>query len=445
MTSPTITGPKIISGLPGPNVSKILVDAGLDPTSYSAPIVEDGRGIYVRDPDGNVFVDLISGRAIVNTGYSHPRVVAAVQEQARRAVHSLTKDSYSLVKRLEGMLDSGRKQVYWSQSGSMATEHAIKAVRRATGRPMILGFTGSYHGTSMGALSVSGYDPSMKRHYSPLLPGVVHVPYGCCYRCPMKQEYPGCDLACLAYIEEVAFASYVPSDEVAAVFVEPVQGDAGWHVPPQGWHQGLKRLCERHGILLVADEVQTGFGRAGRWLGMDNWGVKPDVVTLAKAMGSGVPIGACVLGKDLVPQTGSEPIPIDAQSFAPTPLGVAAAHATMDVIRDERLCENAVRVGDHTRARLREMMDDHPLIGEVRGIGMITGVEIVKDRRRKTPDPEAARAICAEMFRRGVYTVAMGAYGGKAIRVEPPLVMTEAEADTAIEIIEESMMRVEKL
>jgi 4-aminobutyrate aminotransferase len=295
----------------------------------------------------------------------------------------------------------------------------------------------------MGAISLSGYDPSMKRHYGPLLPGIIHVPYASGYRCPLKMKHPDCSLACLSYIEDVAFKSYIPSDEVAAIFVEPVQGDAGWHVPPPGWHDGLKRLCERHGILHVADEVQTGFGRTGTWLGMDHWGVKPDVVILGKAMGSGVPISAVVLGRDLLESTDPEPIPIHAQSFSATPLGTAAAHATMDVIRDEKLCENSEKIGVYMRKRLIELMDEHPSIGDVRGIGLLIGIEIVKDREKKIPDPGTANAICSEAFKRGVYTLNMGSYGGRAIRVAPPLIIDEAQADTAIDLLEESIGKAE--
>ena len=441
---PSLLGPKIVAGPPGPKVAKLLNSCGIDPSTYSSPIVDEAKGIYVRDPDGNVFVDLISGRCVVNTGYNHPRVVEAVKSQADQSIHWQTEQAYTLVKRLETMLGSGLKQVYWSQAGSLANEHAIKAVRRATGKPLILSFTGSYHGSSMGAISLSGYDPSMKRHYGPLLPGIVHIPYASCYRCPLRLEYPGCALACLAYVEDIVFKSYVPSDEIAAVFVEPIQGDAGWHIPPPGWHQGLKRLCEKNGILHVADEVQTGFGRTGRWLGMDHWEIKPDIVLLGKAMASGVPLSACVLGRGLLESTDLEPIPIHAQSFSATPLGTAAAHATMDVIRDERLCENSERMGVYVKRRLIELMDSHLSIGDVRGLGLLIGVEIVKDRRMKIPDPEVADAVCTEAFRRGVYLLNMGSYGGRALRFAPPLIITEEQADTVIEILEKSIDKAEK-
>jgi 4-aminobutyrate aminotransferase len=434
-----LRGPRIVSGPPGPKVSKILRDARLNPASYSSPIVDEALGVYVSDPDGNIFLDLISGRCVANTGYNHPRVVEAVKAQAERSIHWHTEQMYTLIRRIEDMLASGPKQIYWGQSGSLSNDHAIKAVRRATGRPTILSFTGSYHGSTMGGISLSGYDPSMKRHYGPLVPNVVHVPYASCYRCPLRLEHPGCGLACLAYIEEVVFKSYVPIEEVAAIFVEPIQGDAGWHIPPTGWHEKLKRLCKRNGILHVSDEVQTGFGRTGTWLGMDHWNVKPDVVIIGKAMGSGVPISACVLGSDILESTDMEPIPIHAQSFSATPLGTAAAHATMDVIRDEHLCENSERMGSYTKRRLMEMMENHICIGDVRGVGLLIGVEIVKDRLRRTPDPVMANLICTEAFKRGVYTLNMGSYGGKVIRVAPPLIVSEEQVDKTTELLDESI------
>jgi len=416
----------------------------MGPGEYSSPIVESARGVYVRDLDGNVFLDLVSGRCVVNTGHNHPRVVEAVGRQLMRSVHWQTEQAYTLAERLGEMTGLGPAQVYWSQAGSMVNEFAIKAVRRATGRPGIMSFMGSYHGSSMGALSLSGYDPSMKRGYGPTLPGVYHMPYASCYRCPLGQEHPGCGLACLDYIEDYAFRSYVPADEVAAVFVEPVQGDAGWHVPPPGWHRGLGELCERYGMLLVADEVQTAFGRTGSWLGMDHWGVQPDVVLLGKAMASGVPLSACVLSRGLLEPTDGEPIPIHAQSFSASPLGVAAAHATMDVIRDEGLCGRSERMGAYMKARLVELMDRHTLIGDVRGLGLLLGVEIVKDRDRKTPAPVEAAKVCAEAFRRGVFVLNMGSYGGRALRIAPPLIVTEEQVDAAVDVLDESMGAVER-
>jgi 4-aminobutyrate aminotransferase len=438
-----LTGPRIVSRPPGPKVTQILKGSGLDPEDYSSPIVKKARGIYIQDPDDNVFIDLISGRCVVNTGHNHPKVVEAVRNQLEKNIHWVTEDAYKLAQRLEKLTGGEPKEIYWGQSGSMANEFALKATRRATGRPNILSFTGSYHGSSMGALSLSGYNPTMKRHYSPILPGIFHVPYASCYRCPLKHTYPECDVACLRYIEDVVFKSYVAPEEVAAVFVEPIQGDAGWYVPPAGWHKGLREICDRHGILLVADEVQTAFGRTGTWLGMDHWGVKPDITLLGKAIASGVPLSACILPRALIPNTDKEPIPIHAQSFSATPLGTAAAIATMDVIQEERLCECSQKMGEYMKLRLGELMDDHPIIGDVRGLGLLIGVEIVKDREKKTPAPERADIICREAFKKGVFILNMGSYGGRALRIAPPLIITLEQVDTVLGIIDESIKKVE--
>jgi 4-aminobutyrate aminotransferase len=434
-----LTGPRITAGPPGPKVSKVLREAGQSEADYASPLVERAEGIYIEDPDGNVFIDLISGRCVANTGHSHPRVVKAIREQLERGFHWQTPDMYRLVHRLGEMTGLSPCQVYWSQSGSMVNDFAIKAARRITGRSGIISFTGSYHGSSIGGITLSGYDPAMKRHYGPLVPEIYHVPYASCYRCPFKLCPESCKFACLDYIEDIVFKSYVAADEVASVFVEPIQGDAGWHVPPPGWHERLRKICDEHGMLLVVDEVQTAFGRTGKWTAMEHWGVQGDMVLLGKAMASGVPLSACVLPKNLLESTDPEPIPIHAQSFSATPLGVAAAHATMDVIKDEKLCENSEKTGAYLKSRLVELMDTQSCIGDVRGLGLLLGVEIVKDREAKTPAPELASAICREAFKRGLFVLSMGSYGGRALRIAPPLIITKEQVDTVIEILDTSM------
>ena len=433
------TGPKIVAGPPGPKVSEALRGAGLSDSDYGSPLVEHAEGIYIEDPDGNVFIDLISGRCVANTGHCHPRVVKAIRDQLNHGFNWQNLEMYRLQRRLGELTGLSPCQIFWSQSGSMVNDFAIKAARRITGRPGIISFTGSYHGSSIGGISLSGYDPSMKRHYGPLIPEINHVPYAACYRCPFKKEPDSCGFACLDYLEDVVFKSYVAPDETAAVFVEPIQGDAGWHVPPQGWHQRLKRICDEHGMLLVVDEVQTAFGRTGKWTALEHWGVQGNIVLLGKAMASGVPISACVLPRSLLESTDPEPIPIHAQSFSATPLGVAATHVTMDVIKDEKLCENSEKTGAYMKKRLVDLMDSQSCIGDVRGLGLLLGVEIVKDREAKTPAPELASRICREAFKRGLFILNMGSYGGRAIRVAPPLIITHEQVDTAVEVLDEAM------
>ena len=434
-----LKGPTIKSGPPGPKVVKVLENAGLTAEDYGSPLVERAEGIYIEDPDGNVFIDMISGRCVANTGHSHPRIVEALQKQINKGYHWQIPDMYSLVDRLGEITGLSPAQVYWSQAGSMVNDFAIKAAKRITKRPNILSFTGSYHGSTVAAASISGYDPVMTRDYSPVMPGVFHAPYGACYRCPLKHGPESCGLACLDYIEDVMFKTYVAPDELAAVFVEPIQGDAGWHVPPEGWHKGLRKICDDHGILLVVDEIQTAFGRTGKWTAMEHWDVKGDIILLGKAMASGIPLSAAVLPRDIIGSTDGDPIPLHAQSFSGTPLGVVAAHATMDVIRDEKLCENAEKTGGYLKNRLEELMVNHSCIGDVRGLGLLLGVEIVKDRESKTPDPVMAGKICLEAFKRGVFILNMGSYGGKALRIAPPLIITREQVDTVVELLDESL------
>ena len=434
-----LIGPKIIAGPPGPRVSKILKNRGQTVNDYRSPLVERAGNIYIEDPDGNIFIDLISGRCVANTGYNHPKIVQAIREQLEKSIHWQNIEMYSLVERLGEIANFSPCQVYWSQSGSMVNDFAIKAARRITGKPNILSFIGSYHGSSMGGISLSGYDPSMKRYYGPLLPSIYHIPYACCYRCPFELSVESCGMACLNYLEDVVFKSYVAPEEVSSIFMEPIQGDAGWYVPPEGWHKRLKEICDRYGILLVVDEIQTAFGRTGKWKALDHWKIQGDIILFGKAMASGIPLSACTLSKELLESTDSEPIPLHAQSFSGTPLGIVAAHATLDVIRDEKLCENSDKMGLYLKTRLIELMDKYDYIGDVRGLGLLLGIEIVKDSKSKKPDPELADSICREAFKRGLFLLNMGSYGGRALRVAPPLIITREQIDTVVELLDESM------
>jgi 4-aminobutyrate aminotransferase len=421
----------------------MLRATGRSDADYTSPILKNSEGIFIEDPDGNVFIDLISGRCVVNTGYSHPRILNKIKDQLKCGFHWQTPEMFSLVVRLGEMTSLSPCQVYWSQAGSIVNDFALKAVRRIKNRSGIISFIGSYHGSSMGGISLSGYDPAMKRHYGPLVPEIYHVPYASCYRCPLKLVPESCGFACLDYIEDVVFKSYVAADEVSSVFVEPIQGDAGWYVPPIGWHEKLRKICDEYDMLLVVDEIQTAFGRTGKWVAMEHWGVQADIVLLGKAMASGIPLSACVLPQNILESTDPEPIPIHAQSFSATPLGVAAAHATMNVIEDEKLCENSEKMGAYLKNRLIEMMETQECIGDVRGLGLLLGVEIVKDRKSKTPAPILANSICKEAFKRGLFVLNMGSYGGKALRIAPPLIITKEQIDTVVDILDESMKAAE--
>lgn len=439
-----LAAPKIVSGPPGPKVKKILTLAGLNPKKYSSPINSKAEGIYIKDPDENIFLDLISGRCVTNTGHNHPHVIKAIHNQVDKSIHWQTEEQFKLAKRLSELTPgSWRKQVYWTQSGSMAVELALKVARRATNKPYFISFTGAYHGVGYGSLTVSGYDPVMKRYYGPLLPGVYHMPFPYCFRCPFQNEYPDCGLACLSYIEDHAFKSYIPSEEVAAILVEPVQGDAGWHVPPNGWHKGLAELCERHEILLIADEIQTGFGRTGELFGMSHWGVEPDIILLGKSMASGIPIAATLLREDILHPTEEESIPIHAQSFSGSPLGCVAANATIDVIEQEHLSEKSKKNGAYLKRRLEDLKEDHEIIGDVRGLGLLIGVEVVKNKESLKPGEMEAARICKNAFRKGIFTLKMGAFGTQNLRIAPPLIISKEQTDSVLKILKEVITNTE--
>ena len=430
--------PHIEAGPPGPKVEALLKKLGIP--EYSFPLADKAEGIWIQDPDGNVFMDFISGRCVLNVGHRHPKVVGALRQPLAHVTHGLTADAIRLQEELFRVTPGDfPKKAAFSLSGSAANDCAIKLARHATGRPYIIAFSGAYHGVTYGALSVSSYLPRMVRGFGPNVPGVYHMPYPYCYRCPFGLEYPDCDLRCLRYIEEYAFKSYLPPDEVAAAIVEPIAGDAGWIVPPEGWLKGLKEMCERHGILLIDEEIQTGFGRTGRWFACENWGVEPDIIVLGKSMAGGVPMSAVVGGAELFKDF------YHGHTFSGHPLGCAAALANIEVIEEENLVENSAKMGNYMKTRLKVMMDGHRVIGDVRGLGLLIGVEIVTDRETKRPSVEEADAICAEAFRRGLYTIRMGAYGTANLRVAPPLVITEEQADAALDILEESITVVEKV
>jgi len=439
-----LNAPRIVVEPPGPKVREILRMGGQNPTEYVQPIVEEARGIFIKDPDGNVFIDLISGRCVANVGHCHPRVVEALQRQVARGLHGLTELRLRLNNRLSEITPGGfPKRVFYGQSGSAMNDLGIKVARWSTRRPYIVAFAGAYHGVTYGALSVSSYRPYMIKGFHPNLPGVYHFPYPYCYRCPFGREHPDCDLACLRYMEEYAFKSYLPPEEVAAVIFEPIAGDAGWHVPPDDWLPTLKEICDRHGILLIAEEVQTGFGRTGRWFAVEHWGVEPDILLLGKAISCGVPNAACVVRADLCERETGERIRTG-HTFSGSPLGCAAALANIEVIEEEGLVENSARMGDYMKRRLTEMMDCHRVIGDVRGLGLLIGVEIVRDRETKKPGVEEAERITARAFKRGLYLVNMGSFGTRVLRVAPPLIINREQADAALETLETAISDVER-
>jgi len=442
----TSTAPHLVTQLPGPQAQSLvaLSDHTVSPSLPRVyPLaVERAQGAVVEDVDGNLFLDFAAGIAVCSTGHCHPRVVRAIQDQAARSLHICGADFYdplyvALADRL-GRLAPGDapKRVFLGNSGAEAVEAALKLARYHTRRSHLLAFFGAFHGRTMGAVSLTASKPVYHRGFGPLLPGVTHVPYAYCYRCAYNLTYPACDLACVDYIEDVLFARSIPPDEVAAIFVEPVQGEGGYIVPPDGWLTRLRALCDRYGILLVDDEVQSGIGRTGEMFAIEHWDVEPDVVCLAKALASGMPLSAMIAREEVM----SWPPGSHGSTYGGNPVCCAAAQATLDVIEGEGLMENASRVGRRLMSNLRDLAAESRLIGDVRGLGLMIGVELVKDKETKAKARQETKDVTLACFKRGLMVLPCGS---NSIRFSPPLVITEAEADTAFDIFAAALAEVE--
>ena len=449
MTTKTMMlGPKIITALPGPNARRVLAgdDKYISPSyTRSYPLVaRRGRGVVVEDVDGNEFFDFSAGIAVTSTGHCHPDVVAAIQKQAGELIHMSGTDFYyesmvTLAERLSKIAPMpGPHKVYYGNSGAEAIECALKLARYHTKRQHVIAFLGAFHGRTMGALSLTASKPQQKRRFSPLVPGVTHVRYPDVYRgCTGgAQEADKFALGCARYIEDKLFRTVLAPEEVAAVFVEPIQGEGGYVVAPTVFMQELRRICDKHGILLVVDEVQSGIGRTGKWFAVEHTGVHPDIVCIAKGIASGMPLGITMTKGEIMDWVpGSH-----ASTFGGNPVCNAAALATLDVIEKEGLLRNAQQVGDHMLNRMAEWPKKHKIVGDVRGRGLMIGVDIVKDQHTKEyGNAERDRAVELS-FDRGV--LFLGA-GPSTVRICPPLVVTKDEADVAMDALEDSIATVE--
>lgn len=436
-------GPKLVGALPGAKARAIVeADDRLISPSYtrSYPMVaKRGRGVRVEDVDGNEFLDFASGIAVVSTGHCHPEVVAAIQKQAAELIHMSGTDFYyeglvSLSERLSKIAPmKGPHRFYYGNSGAEAIECAFKIARYHTGRQHMIAFLGAFHGRTMGALSLTGSKPQQKRRFAPLVPGVTHIPYPYTYRGTRgdEKEQEEYALSCARYIEERLFKTMLPPEEVAAIFVEPIQGEGGYVVAPTIFMQELRRICDKHGILLVADEVQSGAGRTGKWWAIEHTGVEPDIVCMAKGIASGMPLGVCMTRAEIMDwKPGSH-----ASTFGGNPVCIAAAHATLDIIEREAMA-NAAKQGDAMLQRLKSWPEKHRVVGDVRGRGLMIGVEIVKDQKTREVAPGLRDRIVDLSFERGLLILGCGE---TSIRLVPPLVMNEHEACIALDIFEESV------
>ena len=410
---------------------------------YFPLVIARGRGAVIEDVDGNTYLDFLSSAASLNTGHAHPKIVAAVQAQAERFlnytfVYACHQPAVELAERLVEITPVPQpKKVSFGLSGSDANDGAMKLIRRATGRSRILAFLRSYHGSTYGAATLSAVSLNMTRGLGPMVPEVYHVPFADCYRCPYGQTYGRCRFECVSFIESL-LSSRLPPDEVAGMILEPIQGDAGIIVPPPEFMAGLRRICDTHGILFVAEEVQTGFGRTGKWFAAEHWKIQPDVMILGKALGAGMPISGIVARQDLMD---AWELPAHLFTNGGNAVCCAAALANVEVIKEEKLVERSEELGDQIMARFREMQQKYEMIGDVRGKGLMIGVDLVKDRQTKERARDEAAKICVCCYEKGLI---LSFFSNSVLRIAPPLVVSDSQVEQALIIIEESIREVQE-
>ncbi|HWZ61095.1 MAG TPA: acetyl ornithine aminotransferase family protein [Gemmatimonadaceae bacterium] len=430
--------PCIVVPPPGPKARAIIDrDAAWTSTSYikEYPLaVARGRGAMVEDVDGNRYLDFMAGIAVASTGHSHPAVVAAIKDAADRFLHICGTDFYyegmaALCERLATLAPGpSRKRVFLSNSGTEAVEGAIKLARHSTRRAGLIAFKGAFHGRTYGAMSLTSSKVKQHAGFGPLLPEVYHVPFGYCYRCDFGKQFPSCGLYCVSSIETDLFARQVDPHDVAAIFVEPIQGEGGYIVPPPGYLQALRDLCDKYGILLVFDEIQSGIGRTGKMFACEWAGVEPDILLTAKGLASGMPLGAIIASESIMRWGAGA----HGSTFGGNPVSCAAALATLDLV-EQGLMANAARMGDRLMAGVRELAARHETIGDIRGLGLMIGVEFVADRVSRTPAPGIVHDLVLDAFGRGLLLLGCGK---STLRLAPPLVIDADDVDTGLALID---------
>ncbi|MCA1573946.1 MAG: acetyl ornithine aminotransferase family protein [Acidobacteria bacterium] len=437
--------PEIKTALPGPKGQEITkADAQFVTPSYPRPsfklVAERAQGVWIEDVDGNIFLDCNAGVAVCSTGHCHPEIVAAIQKQAAELIHMCGTDYYyrhmpQLGQKLDEIVPvPSPTKTHFANSGTEAVETALKLAMHATGREKFIAFFNSFHGRTLGSLSLTSSKAAQRRGFKRQALDVVHVPYPNEFRNPFSAGDcgdGGAGQGALTWIEERLFKTTTPPEEVAGIVVEVVQGEGGYVPAPRNFLEGLRRICDQHGILLIVDEVQSGMGRTGKMFASDHYDLKPDIVCIAKGIGSGLPIGACVARADLMNwKPGAH-----ASTFGGNPVCIAAALKTIELL-EGGLVRNSAEVGDYLKSELEKLKKKYDCIGDVRGMGLMIGVEFVEDRTSNKPAPALRDRIEAACFERGL--IILGA-GTNTIRWSPPLILTNENVDVAIEIFDQAI------
>jgi len=432
--------PHIKTALPGPKAKSIVDrDRQVTAPAYGRVyplVVKRASGMTVEDVDGNLFLDFMAGIAVASTGHSHPRVVQAIEDQARKFLHICGSDYYyepmvALAEKLGRLAPgSGAKKVFFTNSGTETIEAAIKLARYHTKRQHIIAFHGAFHGRTLGSLSLTASRASHRAHFGPLIPGVHHVPYPFYRRSPGNQTPESGARESIQAIKTL-FRHEVPPDEFAAVFVEPIQGEGGYIVPPAEYLPMLQDLCRKHGILLVVDEIQSGFGRTGKMFASEHWGLEPDIVCAAKGIASGMPLGAMIARAEI----STWPPSSHGSTFGGNPVACAAALATLDLL-EEGLVENAAKMGALLKARLTALRSRHKTMADVRGLGLMVGVEFCRPDDGHAPDRQLRERVMQKCFEKGLLLLGCGE---STLRFCPPLIVSAEEVETAVRLFDEAI------
>lgn len=428
-------------------------------------VVDRAEGVKIWDVEGKEYLDFGAGFAVCATGHCHPEIVKAVEEQLKRLIHISGSDFYyrpqiELAEKLSEIAPGDfPKKLYFANSGAESLEAAFKLTRYYTRRSMVISFLGAFHGRTFVGMSLSGSKKVQRSGFFPLIPEVIHIPYPYCYRCPFNSKYPECIkgefegiplLGCVRYLTEVIFKQLLDPEDVAAIFVEPIQGEGGYIVPPEEFHPLLKAITKNYGILYVADEIQTGLGRTGKMFALEHWEVESDVLCIAKAVASGLPMGATIGRAELMDGDRAWPLGSHGSTFGGNPVVCAAGIRTIDIILKNGLVDNAREVGSYMKDKLSEIKDRHKIIGDVRGLGLMLGMELVRDKETKERFPDKLtregknikEVFMGEAFKRGLIILGCGF---NSIRLSPPLILTKSEADEGLKIIEEVVERIEEM